>query len=61
MKRYSFLFEGNKYDLFENEEVDEKEDMEFADKIKPIFDLISVQNNTEIIEIFEHVWHKFLI
>ena len=49
---------GNKCDLFESEEVDEKEAREFADKIGAIFELTSAQNNTGITEIFEQVGHK---
>ena len=51
---------GNKCDLFENEDVDEKEAREFADKIGAIFELTSAQNNTGITEIFEQVGHKYL-
>jgi len=51
---------GNKCDLFESEEVDEKEAREFADKIGAIFELTSAQNNTGITEIFEQVGHKYL-
>ena len=51
---------GNKSDLYDNEEVSEKEAREFAKSIDAIFGLISAKNNSGIDKLFEDIGNKYL-
>ena len=51
---------GNKYDLFENEKVNEEEAREWAKEIGAVFELTSAQNNTGINDLFLKVGYKYL-
>ena len=51
---------GNKCDLYENEQVNEKEAREFAKSINAIFALTSAQDNNGIDKLFEDIGNKFL-
>ena len=51
---------GNKSDLYEREQVSEKEAREYAKSINAVFGLTSAQNNTGIDQLFEDIGMKFL-
>ena len=51
---------GNKSDLYEREQVSEKEAREYAKSINAVFGLTSAQNNTGIEQLFEDIGMKFL-
>ena len=51
---------GNKNDLYEKEEVSEKEAKEYSDYINASFKLVSAKNNTSINELFEQLVTKFI-
>jgi len=51
---------GNKCDLYEYEDVSEKEAREFAKSIDAVFYLTSAQSNTGITELFEDLGKKYL-
>jgi len=51
---------GNKSDLYEKEQVSEKEAREYAKSINAVFGLTSAQNNTGIDQLFEDIGIKFL-
>ena len=51
---------GNKYDLFENEKVNEEDAREWAKEIGAVFELTSAQNNTGINDLFLKVGYKYL-
>ena len=51
---------GNKSDLYDNEEVSEKEAREFAKSIDAIFGLISAKNDSGIDKLFEDIGNKYL-
>ena len=51
---------GNKSDLYDNEEVSEKEAREFAKSIDAIFWLISAKNDSGIDKLFEDIGNKYL-
>jgi small GTP-binding protein len=51
---------GNKCDLYEEEDVSEKEAREFAEQIGAVFELTSAQNNIGINELFLNCGYKFL-
>ena len=51
---------GNKSDLYDNEEVQEKEAREYAESINAIFGLTSAQNNIGIDQLFEEIGIKYL-
>ena len=51
---------GNKSDLYENEQVTEKEAKEYCDYIKAPFQLVSAKNNSCINELFNDLLTKFI-
>ena len=51
---------GNKSDLYDDEEVQEKEAREYAKSMNAIFGLTSAQNNTGIDQLFEEIGIKYL-
>ena len=51
---------GNKCDLYEYEDVSEKEARDFAKSIDAVFYLTSAQSNTGITELFEDLGKKYL-
>ena len=51
---------GNKSDLYDNEEVSEKEAREFAKSIDAIFGLISAKNDSGIEKLLEDIGNKYL-
>jgi small GTP-binding protein len=51
---------GNKCDLYENEEVSEKEGQDYSDSINAYFKLVSAKNNISIDEIFKSIVTKFV-
>ena len=51
---------GNKYDLYENIQVDDEEAKNFAKSINGIFQHTSAKNNSGINELFENIGEKFL-
>ena len=55
-----FGIAGNKNDLYEEEEVSEKEVEEFSNSIKACFKLTSAKVNTSIDDIFYMLTHKFV-
>ena len=59
-KNYILAIVGNKSDLYETEQISEKEAREFAESINAIFELTSAQNNSGIQQLFEDVGMKYL-
>ena len=59
-KNFVLGIAGNKSDLYEREQVSEKEAREYAKSINAVFGLTSAQNNTGIDQLFEDVGMKFL-
>ena len=49
---------GNKYDLFENEDVTEKEGKEFAEQIGASFQFTSAKESIGIIPLFQEIAEK---
>ena len=52
---------GNKYDLFDDEDVPEEEARDFAKSIDAVFGYTSAQNNSGIDELFEELGKKYLM
>ena len=59
-KNFVLGIAGNKSDLYEREQVSEKEAREYAKSINAVFGLTSAQNNTGIDQLFEDIGMKFL-
>ena len=59
-KNFVLGIAGNKSDLYEREQVSEKEAREYAKSINAVFGLTSAQNNTGIDQLFEDIGIKFL-
>ena len=59
-KNFVLGIAGNKSDLYEREQVSEKEAREYAKSINAVFGLTSAQNNTGIEQLFEDIGMKFL-
>ena len=59
-KNFVLGIAGNKSDLYEREQVSEKEAREYAKSINAVFGLTSAQNNTGIDPLFEDIGMKFL-
>ena len=59
-KNYILAIVGNKSDLYETEQISEKEAREFAESINAIYELTSAQNNSGIQQLFEDVGMKYL-
>ena len=59
-KNFILGIAGNKSDLYESEEVSEKEAREYAKSINAVYSLTSAQNNTGIKQLFEDVGMKYL-
>ena len=59
-KNFILGIAGNKSDLYESEEVSEKEAREYAKSINAVFSLTSAQNNTGINQLFEDVGMQLL-
>ena len=58
-KNFVLGIAGNKSDLYEKEQVSEKEAREYAKSINAVFGLTSAQNNTGIDQLFEDIGIKF--
>ena len=59
-KNFILGIAGNKSDLYESEEVSEKEAREYAKSINAVYSLTSAQNNTGIKQLFEDVGMQIL-
>ncbi len=59
-KNFILGIAGNKSDLYESEEVPEKEAREYAKSINAVYSLTSAQNNTGIKQLFEDVGMQLL-
>ena len=59
-KNFILGIAGNKSDLYESEEVPEKEAREYAQSINAVYSLTSAQNNTGIKQLFEDVGMQLL-
>ena len=59
-KNFILGIAGNKSDLYESEEVPEKEAREYAKSINAVYSLTSAQNNTGINQLFEDVGMQLL-
>jgi len=59
-KNFVLGIAGNKSDLYEREQVSEKEAREYAKSINAVFGLTSAQNNTGIDQLLEDIGMKFL-
>ena len=59
-KNFILGIAGNKSDLYESEQVSEKEAREYAKSINAVFSLTSAQNNTGINQLFEDVGMQLL-
>ena len=59
-KNFILGIAGNKSDLYESEEVSEKEAREYAKSINAVYSLTSAQNNTGIKQLFEDVGMQLL-
>ena len=59
-KNFILGIAGNKSDLYESEEVPEKEAREYAKSINAVYSLTSAQNNTGIKQLFEDVGMQIL-
>ena len=55
-----FAVVGNKYDLFNDQQVKDEEGKEFAKKINAFFQVTSAKNNTGVNELFEKIGKKFI-
>ena len=51
---------GNKYDLYENEEVDEGEEKELAAELNAIFQHTSAKDSSGVEDLFVKIGEKFL-
>ena len=59
-KNFILGIAGNKSDLYESEEIPEKEAREYAKSINAVYSLTSAQNNTGIKQLFEDVGMQLL-
>ena len=59
-KNYILGIAGNKSDLYEKEQVSEKEAREYAQSINAVYGLTSAQNNSGIQQLFEDMGYKYV-